>query len=88
VDAPFSGFEASQWYGVGAPKNTPLEIVDKLNREINAGLADGKLSARLAELGGTVSAWLARGFQQAHRRRTLWVRSISLPAQRNKISLS
>jgi hypothetical protein len=54
VDALFSGYEASQWYGVGAPKNTPFEIVDKLNKEINAGLAGGKLSARLAELGGTV----------------------------------
>jgi tripartite-type tricarboxylate transporter receptor subunit TctC len=48
------GYEASQWYGVGAPKNTPAEIVDRLNREINAGLADPKMKARLAELGGTV----------------------------------
>jgi tripartite-type tricarboxylate transporter receptor subunit TctC len=48
------GFEASQWYGVGAPRNTPAEIIDKLNKEINAGLADSKLKARLADLGGTV----------------------------------
>jgi len=48
------GYEASTWYGVGAPKNTPAEIVDKLNREINAGLADPKIKARLAELGGTL----------------------------------
>ena len=48
------GYEASQWYGVGAPKNTPVEIVDKLNKEINTGLANPKLKARLAELGGTV----------------------------------
>jgi tripartite-type tricarboxylate transporter receptor subunit TctC len=48
------GYEASQWYGVGVPKNTPAEIVEKLNKEINAGLADPKLKARLAELGGTV----------------------------------
>src|SRR5215813_2382560 len=48
------GFEASQWYGVGAPKNTPPQIIDKLNKEINAGLADPKLKARLADLGGTV----------------------------------
>jgi tripartite-type tricarboxylate transporter receptor subunit TctC len=54
VDALFPGYEASQWYGVGAPKNTPYEIVERLNKEINAGLADDKLSARLAELGGTV----------------------------------
>jgi tripartite-type tricarboxylate transporter receptor subunit TctC len=48
------GFESSQWYGVGAPKNTPTEIVDKLNKEINAGLADSKMKGRLADLGGTV----------------------------------
>src|SRR4029453_1614169 len=48
------GYEASNWYGIGAPKNTPAEIVAKLNREINAGLADPKLRARLADLGGTL----------------------------------
>ena len=47
------GYEASDWYGVGAPKNTPAEIIDKLNKEINAGLADPKMKARLADLGGT-----------------------------------
>jgi tripartite-type tricarboxylate transporter receptor subunit TctC len=50
------GFEAIFWSGVGAPKNTPAEIVDKLNREINAGLADPKLKARLADLGTEVLA--------------------------------
>ena len=50
------GYEASTWYGVGAPKNTPAEIVDKLNKEINAALADPKIKARLADLGGTVLA--------------------------------
>ena len=45
------GYEASQWYGLGAPKNTPAEIVSKLNSEINAGLADPKLKALLADLG-------------------------------------
>ena len=50
------GYEASAWYGVGAPKNTPAEIIDKLNKEINAGLADPKIKARLADLGGTVLA--------------------------------
>jgi tripartite-type tricarboxylate transporter receptor subunit TctC len=45
-------YEASTWYGVGAPKATPTEIVDKLNREFNAGLADPKIKARLADLGG------------------------------------
>jgi tripartite-type tricarboxylate transporter receptor subunit TctC len=47
------GYEASQWYGLGAPKNTPAEIVEKLNREINAALTDPKMKARLADLGGT-----------------------------------
>jgi tripartite-type tricarboxylate transporter receptor subunit TctC len=47
-----SGYEASTWYGVGVPKNTPVQIIDKLNTEINAGLADPKLQARLSELGG------------------------------------
>ena len=46
------GYEASGWYGIGAPKNTPAEIIDKLNKEINAGLADPKMKARLADLGG------------------------------------
>src|SRR6266446_1981169 len=50
------GYEASNWYGLGAPKNTPAEIVAKLNKEVNAGLADPKLTARLADLGGTVLA--------------------------------
>ena len=47
------GYEASSWFGIGAPKSTPPEIVDRLNKEINAGLADPKLAARLADLGGT-----------------------------------
>jgi tripartite-type tricarboxylate transporter receptor subunit TctC len=50
------GYEASGWFGIAAPRNTPVEIVDKLNREINAGLADAKLRARLAGLGSTVFA--------------------------------
>ena len=44
------------WYGVGAPKNTPAEIVDKLNKEINAALADPKIKARLADLGSMALA--------------------------------
>jgi tripartite-type tricarboxylate transporter receptor subunit TctC len=48
------GYEASSWFGVGAPKGTPAEIVEKLNREINAGLADLNVKARLADLSGTV----------------------------------
>ena len=45
------GYDATGWYGVGAPKRTPADIVDKLNREVNAGLADRKLKARLADVG-------------------------------------
>jgi tripartite-type tricarboxylate transporter receptor subunit TctC len=48
------GFEASSWYGIGAPKDTPVEIVDKLNKEINASLADSKIKARLTDLGSTI----------------------------------
>ena len=48
------GYEASFWWGVGAPKNTPAEIMDRLNKEINAGLSNPKMKARLADLGGTV----------------------------------
>jgi tripartite-type tricarboxylate transporter receptor subunit TctC len=48
------GFEASSWDGIGAPRNTPVEIIDRLNKEINAGLTDPKMKARLAALGGTV----------------------------------
>ena len=50
------GYEASTWFGVGAPKGTPTAVVDKLNNEINAGLADPKMKARLAELGGITLA--------------------------------
>jgi tripartite-type tricarboxylate transporter receptor subunit TctC len=50
------GYEASGWQGVGAPRNTPIEIVERLNKEINAALADPKMKARLADLGGTVLA--------------------------------
>jgi tripartite-type tricarboxylate transporter receptor subunit TctC len=48
------GYEASGWFGIGVPKNTPAEITDKLNKEINAGLADSNIRARYAELGSTV----------------------------------
>ena len=48
------GYEASFWFGVGAPKATPADIVDKLNKEVNAALDDPKMKARLADLGGTV----------------------------------
>jgi tripartite-type tricarboxylate transporter receptor subunit TctC len=50
------GYESSAWLGLGAPRNTPAEIVHKLNKEINAALADPKIKARVADLGGTVLA--------------------------------
>jgi tripartite-type tricarboxylate transporter receptor subunit TctC len=50
------GYQASIWYGIGAPKSTPPEIVDKLNKEINLGLADSKMKARFADLGAAVLA--------------------------------
>ena len=46
------GFEASAWFGVGAPRNTPAEIIERLNKEINQAFADPKIRAQLAELGG------------------------------------
>ena len=48
------GYETSAWQGIGAPKNTPAEIINKLNKEINAGLADPKIKTRVADMGGTV----------------------------------
>jgi tripartite-type tricarboxylate transporter receptor subunit TctC len=45
------GYESTNWYGVGVPKNTPAEIIDRLNKEINAALADPRIKARLADLG-------------------------------------
>jgi tripartite-type tricarboxylate transporter receptor subunit TctC len=50
------GYEASSWYGIVAPKNTPADIVDTLNREIGAAVADPKIKARLADLGATALA--------------------------------
>jgi tripartite-type tricarboxylate transporter receptor subunit TctC len=50
------GYEAIGLFGIGAPKNTPVEIIDKLNREINASLADPKIERRIADLGGTILA--------------------------------
>src|SRR5262249_45755568 len=51
VSETIPGFEASSWYGIGAPKNTPAEIVERLNKEINAALADPRVLQRLSELG-------------------------------------
>jgi len=56
------GYEASGWFGVGAPRNTPSDIIDRLNNEINAGLADPRIKARFADLGGTVLGGSAADF--------------------------
>jgi tripartite-type tricarboxylate transporter receptor subunit TctC len=56
------GYEASTWYGVCAPKNTPADVVARLNQEINLALADPKMKARLAEMGGTVLPGLPADF--------------------------
>jgi tripartite-type tricarboxylate transporter receptor subunit TctC len=56
------GYEASTWFGVGVPRNTPAEIIDRLNKEINAGLADTNMKARLANMGGVVLAGSAADF--------------------------
>jgi tripartite-type tricarboxylate transporter receptor subunit TctC len=50
------GYETSTWFGIGAPMSTPAAIIEKLNREINAGLADPKIKARLAEQGSILAA--------------------------------
>jgi tripartite-type tricarboxylate transporter receptor subunit TctC len=56
------GYEASAWFGIGAPKNTPPEIIERLNKEVNAALADPKLKTRLAELGGILIAGTPQDF--------------------------
>jgi tripartite-type tricarboxylate transporter receptor subunit TctC len=48
------GYEASGFAGIGAPRDTPADIIDMLNKELNAGLADSKIRDRIVELGGTV----------------------------------
>ncbi len=58
------GYEASAWLGIAAPKNTPPEVIDRLNAEINAGLADLKIKARLADLGATVFSSSPAEFSQ------------------------
>ena len=58
------GYEASAFFGIGAPRNTPAAIVDKLNKEINAGLVDPKLKAKLTEIGGSVLPGLPADFDK------------------------
>jgi tripartite-type tricarboxylate transporter receptor subunit TctC len=58
------GYEASQWYGICGPKGTPAEAVDKLNKEINAALADPKMKARLGDMGGIPTPMIPPAFAQ------------------------
>jgi tripartite-type tricarboxylate transporter receptor subunit TctC len=58
------GYEAGAWYGVGVPKNTPVQIIDRLNKEINTGLVDRKMKGRLADLGSTVLALSPTDFEK------------------------
>jgi tripartite-type tricarboxylate transporter receptor subunit TctC len=64
VSESVPGYEANSWYGVGAPRTTPSDIVDRLNKEINAGLADPMVKARLADLGGTMLSGAPAEFGQ------------------------
>jgi tripartite-type tricarboxylate transporter receptor subunit TctC len=56
------GYEASTWFGIGVPKSTPTEVIDKLNREINAALADPNMKKRLTDLGAAVFAGAPEDF--------------------------
>jgi tripartite-type tricarboxylate transporter receptor subunit TctC len=56
------GYESSGWFGVSAPKGTPADIVEKLNKEINAALTDPRMKARLADLGGSMLTGLPADF--------------------------
>jgi tripartite-type tricarboxylate transporter receptor subunit TctC len=58
----FPGYEVSSWYGIGSPRNTPADVIETLNREVNAGLADAKLKAQLADQGGIVMAGTPAAF--------------------------
>jgi tripartite-type tricarboxylate transporter receptor subunit TctC len=57
-----SGYEATAWFGIGAPKGTPADVIDKLNTAINAGLADAALKTRLLALGAVPSAMAPGAF--------------------------
>ena len=77
------GYEASGWLGVGAPKNTPAAIVDILNQEINAGLADSRLKSRLAELGNVALPLSPAGFGKLITEETeKWARVVKFAAMK------
>ncbi len=61
------GYEATSWFGIGAPNNTPAEIINRLNRETNAALADPKIKSQLTDLGGTILVLSPADFGEHHR---------------------
>jgi len=75
------GYETSAWYGVGVPKATPAEIVDRIHRQVAAGLVDARMKARFADLGGGADADDAGRVHQAHRRRDRQVGQGDPPGQ-------
>jgi tripartite-type tricarboxylate transporter receptor subunit TctC len=64
VSESVPGYESGSWFGIGAPKATPAAIVERLNTEINAGLADPKMRARLGKLGGGIAAMPPAAFEK------------------------
>src|SRR5262249_58684938 len=74
------GYEASSWFGIAAPKDTPAAIVDHLHRETNAGLADPKIMERLADMGGMVLAGSPADFRRLIADETAkWAKVIKVP---------
>ena len=79
---PVPGYEASTWFGIGAPRNTPAYIVERLNFEINAVLADPQVAARIADGGGTVVAGSASDFGKLIAGETeKWAKVITSPGK-------
>jgi tripartite-type tricarboxylate transporter receptor subunit TctC len=80
------GYEADDWKGIVAPKNTPSEIIDKLNKGINAGLADHKLKAQFAELGSPLLPGSPTDFGKLIADETeKWVKFAGIKANRSQI---
>jgi tripartite-type tricarboxylate transporter receptor subunit TctC len=79
------GYEVSGWTGIGVPASTPAAIVATLNREINAGLADARIAARLAEVGGRPIVASAEEFGQLWRRDTdNWAKVVKFAAAKRE----
>jgi tripartite-type tricarboxylate transporter receptor subunit TctC len=81
------GYEASAFYGMGVPKGTPPEIIDKLNKEINAGLANPNIKARLAELGGMLTPGTPADFRKVGQGDQGRRRGVGISGQRRDAAL-